>query len=192
MYLALGAAWVGLATWPLPMVGLSPRDDVVERGNPAAGPPSAAAVLALTLCFAGGNVGDGPGWWVVLVSAAIATLGLFVAWLALEALSGVSDTVTIERDTAAGLRLAGFLTACGLVLGRAVAGDWVSAGATVADAVPIAAPLAGLIAVAAVLERAARPTPERPGPPVATLGVGPALLYIGGAAAYVAWLGLPP
>lgn len=192
MYLTLGAAWVGLATWPLPILGLSPRDDVVERGNPAAGPPSAAAVLGLTLCFAGGNVGDGPGWWVVLFSAALASLGLFVAWLALEALSVLSDAVTIERDAAAGLRLAGFLIACGLVLGRAVAGDWVSASATVVDALRVAAPLAGLIPVAAVLERAARPTPERPEPPVVALGAGPALTYVAAAAAYVAWLGLPP
>lgn len=192
MYLALGAAWVGLAVWPLPLVGMSPRDDVVERGNAAAAPPSAAAVVALTLCFAGGNIGDGPGWWVVVFSAALATVGLFAAWLALDAVAVASDAVTIERDAAAGLRVAGFLVACGLVLGRAVAGDWVSVGATILDALRIAAPLVGLIAFAAVLERAARPTPERPEPPVGALGVGPAFAYVAAAAAYVAWLGLPP
>jgi hypothetical protein len=192
MYLALGAAWVGLTVWSLPFAGMSPRDDVVERGNAAAAPPCAAAVIALTLCFAGGNVGDGPGWWVVVFAAAIATLGLFAVWLVLDVLAALSDAVTIERDAAAGLRLAGFLVACGLVLGRGVAGDWVSVGATIRDVLRSAAPLTGLIPVAAVLERAARPTPERPEPPVGTLGVVPALAYVAGAAAYVVWLGFPP
>src|SRR5918999_880148 len=65
-YMVLGAMWVRLGSWFLPLLGLSARDDVIERGNAAAAHALGGALLGLTLCFAGGNIGDGPGWWVVV------------------------------------------------------------------------------------------------------------------------------
>ena len=79
LYFLLGAAWVAIALWPLPLVGVSLRDDVVERRNPSAAYVVAGAVLGLTFAYAGGNIGNGPGWWVVVFSAALATAALFVA-----------------------------------------------------------------------------------------------------------------
>jgi uncharacterized membrane protein YjfL (UPF0719 family) len=190
-YLVMGAAWLGLGARCFPLLGVSPRDDVVERGNRAAAHAIGGALVAVMLCFAGGNIGDGPGWWVVVFSAALATATLLLLWLALDLLSGISDTVTVERDAAAGVRLAGFLVACGLILGRAVAGDWVSAGATARDFVLAAWPVLPLLAVAALAERRARPTPERPAPSPATHGTLPALLYVAVAALHVLRLGAP-
>jgi hypothetical protein len=191
MYSALGAAWLGLATVWLPAAGISPRDDAIERGNPAAGIAAGAALLAVALCYAGGNVGDGPGWWVVVFSAALATGALFLSWLLFETVSGISDVVTIDRDLSAGVRLGAFLVACGAIFGRAAAGDWVSAPATVADFVVVAQPAVLILAAAAFVERAARPTPSRPVPSIAVYGVAPALLYMGVAAAHLLRLGPP-
>jgi hypothetical protein len=190
-YLVLGAAWVGVAAKLLPLAGVSVRDDVLERGNPAAAYAAGGALLAISLCFAGGNIGDGPGWWVVVFSAALATAALFALWLGLDTLAGLADTVTIDRDRAAGVRLAGFLVASGIILGRAVAGDWVSTGATVRDFVLVGWPVLPLLGVAAALERNLRPTPERAALPAATHGVLPALLFVGAAVAYVLLLGAP-
>lgn len=191
MYLTLGAAWIGTVAAAFPLLGLSARDDVVERANGAAAAAVAGALVATTLCFAGGNVGDGPGWWVVVFSAALATGGLFAAWGLLETLTRVADTVTIERDLAAGCRLGAFLIATGLILGRAVAGDWVTAGATVGDFLRIGWPIVILVAAAVVLERLYRPTPERPAPRLLGGGVLPALIYLTSSAAYVTSLGRP-
>ena len=177
-YLVLGAAWIGVGIRSLPLAGVSARDDVVERGNVSAATVVAGAMLAITLCYAGGNIGDGPGWWVVVFSAGLSTLGLFVAWMLLEALSSVSESVTIERDVAAGVRLAAFLVAAGLILGRSVGGDWISAEATVADFAAAAWPALILVAVAALLERWLRPTPDNPRPSVSAYGLIPALLYL--------------
>jgi tryptophan-rich sensory protein len=190
-YLVLGAAWVGLCIRSLPVTGISTRDDVVERANGSAASVVAGAMLAITLCYAGGNIGDGPGWWVVVFSACLSTLSLFVAWMLLEAVSGVSEIVTIDRDPSAGVRMAGFLIGSGLVLGRAVAGDWVSVEATVRDFAAAAWPVVVLVIVAAVVERMLRPTPERPRPSALAYGLLPALLYMSGAAYYVTTLGLP-
>lgn len=189
MYMILGAGWVGAGAQLLPFLGLSARDDVVERGNGAAAMAVAGALLGLTCCFAGANVGDGPGWWVVLFSAALATGGFVLSWSLLERIAVVSDTVTIDRDPAAGLRLGGFLVANGLVLGRAVAGDWISAGATLRDFAQVAWVALPLFAVAAVLERMLRPTAERPVPSAAFNGAMPALLYIGAGAVHLIQLG---
>ena len=190
-YLVLGSAWVGLWIRSPALAGISVRDDVVERANGSAAIVVAGAMLGITLCYAGGNIGDGPGWWVVVFSAALATLALLAAWMVLEFASGVSDTITVDRDPAAGLRLAGFLIACGLILGRGVAGDWVSAEATVRDFVAAAWPVVVLVIVAAIVERVARPTPESPQSPVFAYGIAPALLYLGGAAYQVMRLGYP-
>jgi hypothetical protein len=188
-YGLLGAAWVGAATLLLPLFGLSPRDDVAERRNPAAARALAGALLGITLCFAGGNIGNGPGWWVVFFSAALATAAFFLLWLLLDMAAGLADTVTVDRDPAAGLRLAAFFVAAGAILGRAVAGDWVSARATLDDFAVLAWPALGLLVAAALVERRLRPSPERPlGEPVAQ-GLAPAALYLAIAAVALAWAG---
>src|SRR2546422_2621701 len=188
LYLVVGAGWLGVAAKGLPFAGLSERDDVVERGNGAAAVAVAGALVAVTLCFAGGNIGDGPGWWVVIFAAALATGTLAILWLLLDRLTGLSDTVTIDRDPAAGIRIAGLLVGGGLILGRAVAGDWVSIEATVHDFARAGWPVLVLFAAAALVERWARPTPERPLPSIITLGALPAVVYVAAAAAYVARL----
>ena len=184
-YLVLGAAWVGVWIRWLAIAGISTRDDVVERSNGSAALAVTGALLGITLTYAGGNVGNGPGWWVVMFSAALATVTLFGAWMLLEAATGVSDVVTVDRDPSAGFRLGGFLIACGVILGRGVAGDWVSAEATVRDFAAAAWP----VIVAAVVERVARPTPETPRPSFVAYGFIPAVLYVAGAVYQVMRLG---
>ncbi|HYG61430.1 MAG TPA: hypothetical protein VEL74_02510 [Thermoanaerobaculia bacterium] len=183
-YMAMGAAWVAVGLRFLGLFGLSGRDDVVERGNRAAGQAIGGGILGITLCFAGANIGDGPGWWVVVFSAGLSTVTFFVLWVILEKLTHLADTVTIDRDPSAGVRLAGFFTGTGLILGRAVAGDWVSAGATVRDFAVTAWPALVLLALAAFLERRLRPSREQPFAPAAS-GLPPAAVYVGLA---VLWL----
>lgn len=189
LYLVFGLAWVGIGAHALRLFGLSARDDVIERDNESAALAIGGALVALTLCFAGGNIGDGPGWWVVLFSGLLATGSLGVLWYALDRATAVADQVTIERDPAAGARLAGFLVACGLVLGRAVAGDWVSADATVRDFGAAAWPVLPLLVVAIGVDRAARRTPERPTSALVAQGIAPALLYVGLVLVHVVLLG---
>jgi hypothetical protein len=188
-YLVLGAAWVGVWIRWLAIAGISTRDDVVERSNGSAALAVTGALLGITLTYAGGNVGNGPGWWVVVFSAALATVSLFGAWMLLEAVTGVSDVITVDRDPSSGFRLGGFLIACGLILGRSVAGDWVSAEATVRDFAAAAWPVIVLVIVAAVVERVARPTPETPRPSLVALGLVPAVLYVVSAVYQVMRLG---
>jgi uncharacterized membrane protein YjfL (UPF0719 family) len=191
MYFALGMAWLALAAGCFPLLGISTRDDVLERGNASAAYVVAGALLGAAFCYAGGNIGDGPGWWVVLIAAGLATLSLFLVWLLLERLSHVSDAVTIDRDRAAGIRLAAFLIAAGAILGRAVAGDWISLDATIRDFLQVAQPILPLLVMAALIERVARPTASAPEPSVGAYGAAPAALYLSAAALHLLWLGMP-
>ena len=191
MYVVLGLAWLRLLEKSFAFLGLSVRDDVAERGNRSAALALAGAFVGVTACYAGGNIGDGPGWWVVVFSAALATATWLAAWFALAFLTPVADAVAIDRDPAAGLRLGAFLAASGLVMGRAVAGDWMSTGATVSDFVTTAPPALLILALATFVEHRARPTAERPHAPVVGFGIVPAAAYLTLALAAVARLGRP-
>ena len=188
-YLVMGAAWVGFASRFLGLFGLSARDDVIERANPAAAYAIGGALLGVTLCFAGGNIGDGPGWWVVVFSAALSTLAFFLLWALLHRFTGLADTVTIDRDPASGLRLAGWFIGSGLILGRGVAGDWESMNATVFDFVETAWPVLLLLVAAVLLERTFRPTWERPFPSPVTYGLAPLAAYVALGAFFAAQAG---
>lgn len=185
MYGVLGLAWLRVGERFFPFAGLSIRDDLVERRNAAAIPAVAGAFLGLTCCYAGGNIGDGPGWWVVVFSGGLASAILIAAWLLLAQLTPVMDAIAIDRDGSAGLRLGAFLAAAGLVLGRAVAGDWYSAANTIRDAGTALPALAILLIAAVLVERIARPTAARPRPPLVPFGILPALVYLAIAAAAV-------
>jgi uncharacterized membrane protein YjfL (UPF0719 family) len=156
-YMFAGAAWIGFCALWLGFLGISPRDDVIERRNLAAAFAISGAVVGLTFCFAGANIGNGPGWWVVAFSAGLATIAFFGLWTLVERLTAISELVTIDRSVDAGLQLGGLLIAMGMILGRAVAGDWVSAAATVRDFALVAWPVLPLALLAVVVERVQSP-----------------------------------
>lgn len=189
-YVALGAAWLGVFLRFFPWFGISARDDVAERGNPAAAVALAGATLGLILCFAGGNIGDGPGWWVVVYSSGLATACFFASWAVFESKAHASDAVTIDRDLAAGARHASFSVAQGLILGRAVAGDWKSAGATLADLGTNGWPALALLALALSFERALRPTGAEPRRSLIVCGVVPGAVLLAAAATWIARIGV--
>ncbi|HOX02752.1 MAG TPA: hypothetical protein P5555_05610 [Candidatus Paceibacterota bacterium] len=178
-YMVIGMAWLGLFRLPLPLAGLSVRDDVLERGNDAAAWAVSGALIGGTCCFAGANVGNGPGWWVVLFSGLLSTATLMLLWWMAHLGSRLIEKVTVDRDCAAGVRAAGFLVGAGLMLGRAAAGDWVSAAATLADFGRMAWPAAALAGVGVIIERSCAPEFRNGSLALATSGGLPALVYVG-------------
>jgi hypothetical protein len=158
-YWALGLAWVGLTQWVLGLLGVSMRDDVVERRNRAAEFVIAGQLAAATCCFAGANIGNGPGAEVVLFCAVLATLSLIFLWLVLDRVAWIADSVTVERNLCTGIRAAGWFVATGIVLGAAVAGDWHSVARTLLEFGAYTWPMAGLTVVAALFERRLRKYP---------------------------------
>jgi uncharacterized membrane protein YjfL (UPF0719 family) len=189
LFVATGAAWLTVARGLFALLGISFRDDALERNNPAATMAICGAMLGVTFTYAGANIGEGPTVWTTIYPGLMATACLLVFWLSIELTTHVSLAVTEDRDLASGLRLAGFLTSVGLILGRAVAGDWESAVVTVDDFVRDAWPVLLWVFVAVIAEDMLRPTPERPFPSVVKSGLVPALSYLLAAVGYLLWLG---
>lgn len=151
-YLLMGAAMVAVGVSLLDRLGLSLRDDVLERRNPAACLAWSGALTGLGLAYAGANIGDGPGWWVVVFSGSLSIGSLLFGWLLLDRIGDCGEAILVERDEAAGLRVAAWFVATGAITGRAAAGDWVSASATVLDFGKAAAGALVLTLVASVYE----------------------------------------
>ncbi|MGH9601507.1 MAG: hypothetical protein ACRD24_03870 [Terriglobales bacterium] len=188
-YMAIGAGWLAGVMRLVSYMGISVRDDVLERRNTAALPALQGALIGLTLCFAGANVGNGPGVHVVILSAGLSTALLLAIWLAVDRLSGpgIAERITVERDLASGIRLAGLLVALGCILGAAVAGAWVDLTTTVVGFFLYAWPAALLGAVAVLTER------RGAGAPLVGSVIGSVLaagLYVAFAVGYVARQGL--
>jgi hypothetical protein len=112
MYFLMGLAWSGVASFIPAWLGISFRQDVLTRANHSASLVCGGWILGVTLSFAGANVGDGPGWWVVLFSALLSTAMLTLVYFLWEKLSGSNDAVTIDRDLATGLRMLGLFGGC--------------------------------------------------------------------------------
>jgi uncharacterized membrane protein YjfL (UPF0719 family) len=189
LFLLGGGMWLTIFNAAMPLLGPSVKLDVQMQHNPAASLVAAGGMLGVMLAYAFSNIGDGPTIWTTLIPAFLATLTLMLLWFMLETISRVADAVTIDRDVASGLRLGAFLIATGLILGRAMAGDFVSYAGTVEDFVKQGWPAVLLCVLAAVMQRMFQPSPRMPKPPVVSYGLVPALVYLAFAAGWVLYLG---
>jgi len=178
-YMVMGFGWAGLWNLILPYAGLSFRDDALELDNDSAGLAIAGSLVGVTLAFAGANIGQGPGWWVVVFCALLGTAVMLILWMIGAGITCVADTITIDRDMAAGWRAAGFFIGAGLILGRAVAGDWQSANQTVIDFLVHGWPVLVLWGITLALDKMCKPTPLRPAPNSFIFGVMPFAVLIG-------------
>jgi hypothetical protein len=188
LFLTAGAAWMGVAGWLFGFLGISARDDALEARNGAAAWVVGGGLVGVTLSYAGGNVGEGPTIWNTFETALAATAVLFALWLSLELSVRVSEAVTVERDAASGVRMAGWLVGSGIILGRAGAGNWESTGAMLRDLAALGWPAALLTAAAGILHLALRPTPSR-SPRLLAMGLVPAAAFVSASVIYVIALG---
>jgi hypothetical protein len=152
LYLVFGAAWVFLAASAFTMFGISVRDDALERRNPAAAIAVICAMISFAIMFSGANIGNGPGWWVVVITAVLATVAWFILWATIEGFCDAHERITVGREVPTAIRHGGLMIAMAIVLGRGAAGDWVSLPATLGD-FEVAWPAPALAVIAVVIER---------------------------------------
>lgn len=126
LYTAAGACWIFGAGTAATYLGISARDDAVERRNRAAAIIIISVMISQAAIYAGANVGDGPGWWVILVSGSLALGFWLVLALVVEAACHVREHVTVDRDAAVAARHGGYLLGSALICARGAAGDWTS------------------------------------------------------------------
>jgi uncharacterized membrane protein YjfL (UPF0719 family) len=178
LFLAGGTLWLWTTAVSMQLLGIHPIDDALDRSNPAAAAAVAGALLGSMAVYAGANIGSGATIWTTVFPAFVATVVWLVLWAVVEAMSSPSEAITVERDLAAGIRHGGWLVASGMVLGRSVAGDFVSWDATFSDLLRMAWPAVPLAMGAVALHLRLRPTEQVPHPKVFMAGVLPAAFFV--------------
>jgi hypothetical protein len=183
LFASVGVAWLWLTRSLMPWFGINPLDDAVERANPSAAVVTCGAMLGSMLLYCGANVGSGPTIWTTIVPAIAGLLIWLALWMLVELIAHVSDRIAIDRDLASAWRVAGFLIAMGLILGRAAAGDWTSWHETFTTLIQLGWP-AILVAIVLVIFEKTLPRASS----IATGDV-PAVALVVVAIVYVALLG---
>jgi uncharacterized membrane protein YjfL (UPF0719 family) len=189
LFVASGGAWLVGTAQAMTWLGISARDDAIERNNASAAVAFAGALVGVMIVFAFANLGEGETIWTTIGPAALGTLSCLALWGGHQALSRAADTITIDRDIASGLRFAGMAIGTGLILGRSLAGDYESAAGTFRDLWRQGWPSLPLVALAGVMHLALRPTKELPVPSPLTRGLLPAVAYVGLGAVDLLFLG---
>jgi hypothetical protein len=130
------------------------------------------------IVYACANFGEGDSIWTTIGPALLATILILALWAVHQMLSGATDAITLDRDLASGVRFTGMALGTSLVIGRAVAGDYVSALATVRDLFVQGWPAVPLVLLSVLIQVRLRPTKERPQPNAITRGLIPAFAYL--------------
>ena len=179
LFVVGGLAWVFAAAQLLGLLGVSIRDDILERDNTAALIAVSGMLLGVGVVYALCNIGSGPTIWTTILPALVATVLLAGLAVTVELFGRtVADAVTIDRDIAAALRVGGVALGGAVILGRAGAGDWISWPQTWADMAVHGWPAVVLAIVAGGMHRLLRPNAARPRPPIFLSGIVPAVLLL--------------
>lgn len=133
-YILMGFIWMHAGVWALRYsLDFMWEYDIIHLENPAAIYSSAGGFVGFILIYCGANIGDGPGWWVVFISAGIGLLLWTLLATFLNWTCGIMEKITVERDSNAGLRFGSYLLSSGLIIAWASGGNWISLFQTILD-----------------------------------------------------------
>lgn len=105
-------------------LGMAMREQLAAR-NVAAAIVVAGVYIATSLTYSGGLVGEGGGFWIMLLFFLLGQVALLGITYAFRRLTSYDDVQEIASgNVAAALALAGLLIAVGLIVRRAIAGDY--------------------------------------------------------------------
>jgi hypothetical protein len=160
LFMCGGAAWVWIAAAMLPLLGISLRDDALERNNAAATLLALGVMVANTVCYAMANIGRGPTIWTTIVPALMASATLWIGLFAIQLIVGFSDTIALDRDLPTAVTLVVYLIASSAILGWAAAGDWHDWPSTFSDFGLRASPVIAVTVAAMIAVAKTRPSRE--------------------------------
>src|SRR5690606_33181594 len=95
-YVFLGFSWIYISMILISLfLDLSWKDDIIHLNNRSAMPTIAGAYIATSLIYAGANIGDGPGWWCVILAAGIGLLIFFIVVYIIDKATDVIETILV-------------------------------------------------------------------------------------------------
>jgi len=190
LFMAIAALTLTVTTAMAALLGASAINDAIRQPNPVAACVVAGIWLGTAICVSGSNVGRGDTIGTTLGPLVMAVATLLVLWGAFGITTRATYLAIAGRDWGTGLRLFALPIAWGLILGRAVAGDWESTPRTLYDFVVDGWPAGALFGAALLVETFLRPSRGQPKSPIGT-SLLIAIVYLTVAAGWVWWLGRP-
>ena len=107
-YLSLGLIWISISSRVLSsFADIRLQQDVRDRNNLAAAVAIGGLQVGSAVAYAGGNIGDGPGFHVVVFSALLSTLTVYGAAWVIALVSDGEERISVDHDLGAAIRLAG-------------------------------------------------------------------------------------
>ena len=107
--------------------------DVLNLNNKAAVLPVFCGMVGTAILYAAMNIGDGDGWWCVLVPFIMCWGLWFLLAMLLLSFGQLAEKITVERNINAGLRFSFYLIVLALLISWINMGDWTSFGVTVEE-----------------------------------------------------------
>jgi uncharacterized membrane protein YjfL (UPF0719 family) len=190
LFVLLGLAWCFALVLMMPLFGLNYRADALHGGNLSVATVATGLMVGTAFLFAGSNIGEGETVWSTVIPAIVATAVFLLSWAIIEIIAKPFEAITLERDQTSAVRLAGAHVANGIILGRAMAGDYVTAADTARDFVATSWPVLAIVSATIVLQRWLSPQKSKAeSPDVFRTGVLPAVSTIGCAIVWVISVG---
>jgi len=135
----------------LPVLGIQPLNDSLERANPAIIPVVIGIMLGVTALNIGANIGRGNEIGTTLFPLGLG-LGLWFGFgVLLATITSLIERITITRESFAGWNFGLIWFTASLPLAKAAAGDWISLPATIIDAAGALPALLALLITARLL-----------------------------------------
>ena len=187
LYIMMGFGVTAINTFALRVFGWRIAD-MFERRNNAAHTLFYTATIASSLAFAGANIGDGPGFYVVLLCTGLSHVALWSIAVVHAAFNRTAYRILVDHDRGIAFRFGCMLVAIGAILGRAVAGDWPGYAATLVDFMRVGWPALLFLVFDTILARFTL-TREIDGGLWADRATG--VIYLVIAAAYLFVMGMP-
>ncbi len=126
-YIVFGVAWIYLfQTLLMPIFDFSWRDDIFGMKNKSALITYTSIMVSFALIYGGANIGDGPGWWCVLIAGILGMIVWFLIFIISNIANKIFYRITVERSFPTGIRFAMFSISISIILARACGGDWTS------------------------------------------------------------------
>lgn len=152
-YIIMGFAWIYFTLFLFALFfNIHWLHDILELKNKAALVTVCGIYMGAGAIFCGASIGDGPGWWTVILAGFLGLAALLIFAALSEKIAGTFTRITIERDLPCGIRMGFYLLATGILLGRACGGNWYSFTLTVYDFILAFWPAAVLFAVMLLVE----------------------------------------
>lgn len=126
-YIVLGFAFTNLTNHLIFMfLNISWIDDALNSNNKATALTVSGVMIGLGLIYSFANVGEGPGFWTVIVASSLGLIAFILLIMILNKTTKILDKIISDHNLSLAIRFSMLVLGLSLILGKAASGNWTS------------------------------------------------------------------